>query len=427
MPVFAECPQTTITSSGTYPLAGDTCGYIRVEGTSGVILDGKGQINRLGVIEGSQVTLRGDINLDSVSTYSDRYTSVKNHFILESGNVGGIMIDEHTDVTILGGTVNHIDTDDEGIGDLVIAGGKIKNGFLLGYGVNSVTITGGEINDNMGGREGVGVGILMGGNLTMTGGNIKGVIGIDIINGIAGGVTTIGGNATVTAIPGMTGPGSSDKAVGALIFSFVELEGMPSDYKPERQILKLMRGPEGLEGIVFSINKTDSTPIILWNTNTLMLSGENSLFLRLDELGNINDDIKMDDQYDGYSVNSVPGKKFFAFDTIEKTGTGTWTLSGTLDSNIITGYTDENGVQHPGLSINEGTIALAPNTIVHTDMVVNPNGILHSQVGGKQQVDSLVIKGTYQVDVNSHNDYSQLHSTKDIVIEEGSKLYQTVP
>ncbi|OBW94148.1 hypothetical protein QS62_06870 [Gallibacterium salpingitidis] len=349
--------------------------------------------------------------MDSVSVYSDRYTSVKNHFILESGNIGFIRIDEHTDFTMLGGTINRFDIDDKGIRNIVIAGGEIKSDLLL-IDAESITITGGSIVSS----RAAGVFKIEGGNLTMTGGNVRGTTGLLLMNGMRGGITTIGGNATVTAI-------SSPRfeSVGAVVFSFLELEGRDDQY--QRQTLNLMRSPDGIEGIVFSI--TDMNPSnthLLLNTHTLMLSGENSLSLHLDEFGNINDDIKINDAH-GLSVTSVPGKKFFAFDTIEKTGTGTWTLSGTLDSNIITGYTDENGVQHPGLSINEGTIALAPNTIVHTDMVVNPNGILHSQVGGKQQVDSLVIKGTYQVDVNSHNDYSQLHSTKDIVIEEGSKLY----
>ncbi|WP_039136891.1 hypothetical protein, partial [Gallibacterium genomosp. 2] len=358
--------------------------------------------------------LRGNINSKSVAVYGDSYTSVKNHFILESGNVGSIKIDEYTDLTILGGTVDNFDTDDEGIGDLVIAGGNIKNGVSLAYGVNSVTMTGGEINR-------YGLSVFGGGDLTMMGGSIKGVIGLHIGNGKAGGITTIGGNATVTAIPGMAGPASSGEAVGAVVFSFMDVEGDRwTSYKPQRQTLKLMRSPEGIEGIIFSISNIDLSNITLWNTNTLMLSGENILSLHLGELGDITKDIKINDPF---SVTYSTGKKFFAFDTIEKTGTGTWSLTGTLNKDIITGYIDDKGIHRPGLSINEGKIALAPNTIVHTDIVVNPNGTLYSQAGGKQLVDSLTIKGTYQVDVNSHSDYSQLHSAKDIVIDDGSKLY----
>ena len=367
------------------------------------------------VLNGSQIVLRGNINSKRVDVYSDSYyTSVKNHFILESGNVGRIMIDEYTDLTILGGTVDNFDTDDEGIGDLVIAGGNIKNGVNLSYGVNSVTMTGGEINR-------YGLAVFGGGDLTMMGGSIKGVIGLHIGNGKAGGITTIGGNATVTAIPGMAGPASSGEAIGAVVFSFMDVEGDGwASYKPQRQTLKLMRSPEGIEGIIFSISNIDLSNITLWNTNTLMLSGENILSLHLGELGDITKDIKINDPL---SVTYSTGKKFFAFDTIEKTGTGTWSLTGTLNKDIITGYIDDKGIHRPGLSINEGKIALAPNTIVHTDIVVNPNGTLYSQAGGKQLVDSLTIKGTYQVDVNSHSDYSQLHSAKDIVIDDGSKLY----
>ncbi|OBX12101.1 hypothetical protein QV09_00060 [Gallibacterium salpingitidis] len=349
--------------------------------------------------------------MDSVDVYSDDHTSVKNHFILESGNIGFIRIDDNTDFTMLGGTINSLDIDDEGIRNIVIAGGEIKSDLFL-IDAESITITGGSIVSN---RE-AGVLKIRGGNLTMTGGNVRGTTGLSLINGMRGGITTIGGNATVTAI-------SSPRfeSVGAVVFYFLKLEGRDDKY--QRQALNLMRSPDGIEGIVFSITTMNpSETYLLLNTNTLMLSGENSLSLHLDELGNINDDIKINNAHD-LSVTSAPGKKFFAFDTIEKDGSGTWTLSGTLDKDIITGYTDDEGIQHPGFSINEGKIALAANTIVHTDMVVNPNGTLYSQSGGKQLVDSLAIKGTYQVDVNSHNDYSQLHSTKDIVIEDGSKLY----
>ncbi|WP_410685826.1 autotransporter domain-containing protein [Avibacterium paragallinarum] len=209
-----------------------------------------------------------------------------------------------------------------------------------------------------------------------------------------------------------------------------------------RNVLDLATDPNNIQGLVASAAYYKYEPFksgyILRNTNTLSLNGDNDLSLNLSEFGINEKDLKI--RASDYSIieQLTPGKKFFAFDTIEKNGSGIWTLSGTLAEGIITGHEEEyrkytdyipNNFQDitipasPAFSINEGKIALAPNTIVHTDIVVNPNGTLYSQAGGKQRVDSLTIKGTYQVDVNSHSDYSQLHSAKDIVIDDGSKLY----
>ncbi|OBX10277.1 hypothetical protein QV09_06295 [Gallibacterium salpingitidis] len=303
-------------------------------------------------------------------------------------------------------------------GDIIVSSGATvmaSRGIEAGYSGNIIVSSGATVTGT-GGTSYCG-GICTSynnGDIILSSGVVKGrSIGVYVKEGFGqeSPITlTLSGNAKILPVDEQT-----PFTRGAIHFD--------DDYVSSRNTLNLATDPDNIQGLVWSsIDKTgpESGPSELQNTNTLTLSGEENLSLSLSEFG-VNGTDLISEGWD--DIQGTKGKKFFAFDTIVKEGTGTWTLSGTLDKDIITGYTDDEGIQHLGFSINEGKIALAANTIAHTDMVVNPNGTLYSQAGGKQLIDSLAIKGTYQVDVNSHNDYSQLHSTKDIVIEEGSKLY----
>ncbi|OBW96014.1 autotransporter outer membrane beta-barrel domain-containing protein, partial [Gallibacterium salpingitidis] len=349
---------------------------------TGVVFEGNGSFLTLEVVNGSEITLNGKIDILSYKVIAHNESTLifgKNF----TGNIyNDLWVTRNSNLII------------SGIGDKL---GRIES-------INS------SVN-------------ILGGKLNIIKPDWQGDYGDQgAIRAYNGSIITVAGAAEIIPF--------TDTAIHFI--SYPQNSAYLSDSYSKRQILNLAADPDkSIRGIIRSDDESN-----LNNGNTLILSGKETFPLNLSQFGNITKDIEITGYY-ASGVEYTPGKKFFAFDTITKEGPGTWTLFGTLEEGIITGHEEEKLYANyppstfvditipasPAFSINEGTIALAANTIVHTDMVVNPNGILYSQAGGKQLVDSLAIKGTYQVDVNSHNDYSQLHSTKDIVIEEGSKLY----
>ncbi|OBW90794.1 autotransporter domain-containing protein [Gallibacterium salpingitidis] len=432
LPTWAEelACREEITTAGTYTVS-ETCNY-------------KDKQLSINVGKDNNVTLQGS-NSSQGKIISDTYSYEGN---ITAYRIGLLTIqDLIVDATNSNGIyINNFPIRNENyFSSLVVKGGKItaKQSGIMTQSAGDITILGAEVIGGVGegSYDKYGIFAINTRSITLSDAIIRGgEIGVYVAEADRyqrfHTRVTISGNTKIL-------PTENNDHFVAIGFGDGQLRYNNYSILPlMRNVLDLATNPDNIQGLVASAMFIYPGQYILQNANTLILNGANNLSLNLTEFGINGKDLVIDDTISGESnykiLNLTPGKKFFAFDTIEKNGSGTWTLSGTLDEGIITGHEEEHREYidyppdafqdtvipaSPAFSINEGTIALAANTIVHTDMVVNPAGILYSQAGGKQLVDSLAIKGTYQVDVNSHNDYSQLHSTKDIVIEDGSKLY----
>ncbi|OBW91205.1 ESPR-type extended signal peptide-containing protein, partial [Gallibacterium salpingitidis] len=153
-------------------------------------------------------------------------------------------------------------------------------------------------------------------------------------------------------------------------------------------------------------------------TNTLALGGDASLTGLSFDLGLIGEVVPAD------TLAAVDAKPLRAFGLMEKRGTSTWQVTGTLDPNIIERF-----------SVKEGVLELMPDVKVNSHMGVMNSGILTTpaitvaNVSHTPIVSQLTVadQGVFQVVANNVNEYSRLHSTGDITLAKGSQLLVHAP
>ncbi|OBW90651.1 hypothetical protein QS62_11735, partial [Gallibacterium salpingitidis] len=168
-------------------------------------------------------------------------------------------------------------------------------------------------------------------------------------------------------------------------------------------------------------------------TNTLVLGGDASLTGLSFDLSLLGE-VALQNKWTSY----LDDKPLRAFGKLEKRGTSTWQLTGTLDSNIIDKFDVTDGVIELDRNVSMGTTVYVKTGGILTTPAINASELptsANSETSLSRMAravvnnpipmtNNLIVEngGVFRVIANNVNDYSRLRSSGDITLENGSQL-----